>query len=61
VAQQFGVLIEAGAAFFMQPPQPCPFFRLRVSSIGLNQIDAGIAALARAVHKLETVPARKLH
>jgi GntR family transcriptional regulator/MocR family aminotransferase len=58
VAQQFGVLIEPGAAFFMQPPTPCPFFRLRISSIALNQIDAGIAALARAVHKLE---ARRLH
>jgi GntR family transcriptional regulator/MocR family aminotransferase len=58
VAQQFGVLIEPGEAFFLQPPAPCPFFRLRISSIALNQIDAGIAALARAVHKLE---ARRLH
>lgn len=57
-AQQFGVLIEAGDVFFLQAPTSCPFFRLRVSSIGLNQIDAGIAALARAVKKLET---RRLH
>jgi GntR family transcriptional regulator / MocR family aminotransferase len=52
------VLIEAGDVFFLQAPTSCPFFRLRVSSIGLNQIDAGIAALARAVKKLET---RRLH
>jgi GntR family transcriptional regulator/MocR family aminotransferase len=58
VAQQFGVLIEAGEAFFLQPPAPCPFFRLRLSSIGLNQIEPGIAALARALKKLET---RRLH
>jgi GntR family transcriptional regulator/MocR family aminotransferase len=58
VAQQFGVLIEAGSVFFLQAPTSCPFFRLRVSSIGLNQIEAGIAALARAVKKLE---ARRLH
>ena len=58
VARQFGVLIEAGEVFFMQPPKPCAYFRLRISSIGLNQIDAGIAALARAVKKLGT---RKRH
>ena len=54
VAQQFGVLIEPGEAFYMLPPKPCAFFRLRISSIGLGQIDAGIAALARAVKKLES-------
>jgi GntR family transcriptional regulator/MocR family aminotransferase len=53
VAQQFGVLIETGAVFYMQPPTPCSYFRLRVSSIGLHQIEPGIAALARAFHKLE--------
>jgi GntR family transcriptional regulator/MocR family aminotransferase len=58
VAKQFGVLIEPGAAFFMHAPTPCPLFRLRISSIALNQIEAGIAALARAVKKLE---ARRLH
>ena len=58
VAQHMGVLIEAGAVFFLHPPIPCPFFRLRISSIALDQIDAGIAALARAVKKLE---ARRLH
>jgi GntR family transcriptional regulator/MocR family aminotransferase len=52
VAQQFGVLIEAGEAFFLKPPTPCPFFRLRISSISLGQIEPGIAALARAVKKL---------
>jgi GntR family transcriptional regulator/MocR family aminotransferase len=56
MAQQFGVLIEPGDVFFMQPPKPCAFFRLRISSIGLGQIDAGIAALARAVKKLESRP-----
>jgi GntR family transcriptional regulator/MocR family aminotransferase len=56
VAQQFGVLIEPGEVFFMQAPKPCAFFRLRISSIGLGQIDAGIAALARAVRKLESHP-----
>lgn len=56
VAQQFGVLIEPGEVFFMQAPKPCAFFRLRISSIGLGQIDAGIAALARAVRKLESRP-----
>ena len=53
VAQQFGVLIEPGEVFYMHPPKPCAFFRLRISSIGLGQIDAGIAALARAVKTLE--------
>ena len=53
VAQQFGVLIEPGDVFFLQAPTPCPYFRLRISSIGLNQIEAGIAALARAVQKLQ--------
>ncbi|RFO96795.1 GntR family transcriptional regulator [Rhodoferax lacus] len=53
LAQQFGVLIEPGASFFLNPPTPCPFFRLRISSIGLNQIEPGIAALARAVHQLQ--------
>jgi len=53
VAQQFGVLIEPGEVFYMHPAKPCAFFRLRISSIGMGQIDAGIAALARAVKTLE--------
>ena len=52
MAQQHGVLIEAGAVFFANPPTPCPFFRMRLSSIALPQIDAGVAALARAVRQL---------
>ena len=53
VARQFGVLIEAGDVFFLHPPTPCPCFRLRISSIRLSQIDAGMAALARAVKQLK--------
>ena len=47
-ARDFGVLIEAGDVFFADPPQPCPFFRLRLSSIRLEQIEPGIKALAEA-------------
>lgn len=52
MAREQGVLIEAGEVFFMQPPYPCPFFRLRLSSIGVDQIGPGIRALALAVHAL---------
>ncbi len=52
MAQRHGVLIEAGDAFFATPIYPCPFFRLRLSSIATEQIDAGIAALALAVEDL---------
>jgi GntR family transcriptional regulator/MocR family aminotransferase len=52
MAQAHGVLIEAGDVFFARPPYPCPFFRLRLSSIGAAQIRAGIEALARAVADL---------
>jgi GntR family transcriptional regulator/MocR family aminotransferase len=52
MARQHGVLIEAGAVFFAQPPVPCPYFRLRLSSIPMQQIEAGVAALARAVRQL---------
>jgi len=54
VARRHGVLIEAGSAFFATPRQPCPFFRLRLSSIAIDQIDAGIQALARAVMELDS-------
>lgn len=52
MARAQGVLIEAGEVFFMHPPYPCPYFRLRLSSIALDQIGPGIHALARAVQAL---------
>jgi GntR family transcriptional regulator/MocR family aminotransferase len=52
IAREQGVLIEAGEVFFMHPPYPCPYFRLRLSSIGVDQIGPGIRALAVAVHAL---------
>ena len=51
-ARGHGVLIEAGDVFFARPPYPCPFFRLRLSSISAAQIGAGIHALASAVAEL---------
>jgi GntR family transcriptional regulator/MocR family aminotransferase len=52
MAQRRGVLIESGEVFYAQPPYPCPFFRLRLSSISADLIDAGIRALADAVDEL---------
>lgn len=52
VARGHGVLIEAGRVFYDQPPYPCPQFRLRLSSISGAQIEAGVRALALAVHEL---------
>jgi GntR family transcriptional regulator/MocR family aminotransferase len=52
IARRHGVLLEAGDVFFVKPPYPCPFFRLRLSSIGVGQIGAGIRALAAAVAEL---------
>jgi GntR family transcriptional regulator/MocR family aminotransferase len=52
MARTHGVLIEAGDVFFAKPPYPCPFFRLRLSSIGGSAIRAGIEALALAVGEL---------
>jgi GntR family transcriptional regulator/MocR family aminotransferase len=52
MARRHGVLIEPGEVFFVQPPYPCPFFRLRLSSIAAPQIAAGIRALAMAVDEL---------
>jgi GntR family transcriptional regulator/MocR family aminotransferase len=46
------VLIEAGDVFFMHPPYPCPYFRLRLSSIAAEQIAPGIKALGAAVDEL---------
>jgi GntR family transcriptional regulator/MocR family aminotransferase len=51
-ARDFGVLIEAGEVFFANPPTPCPFFRLRLSSIRQEQIEPGIKALAEACRAL---------
>ncbi len=51
-ARSHGVLIEAGAVFFLKAPYPCPFFRLRLSSIAAAQIPAGVRALALAVDEL---------
>jgi len=52
MARGHGVLIEAGDVFFAKPPYPCPFFRLRLSSIAAAQIPAGIRALGLAVDEL---------
>jgi len=52
IARGHGVLIEAGDVFFGKPPYPCPFFRLRLSSIPASQISAGIRALGLAVDEL---------
>ena len=52
IARSHGVLIEAGDVFFAKPPYPCPFFRLRLSSIAAAQIPAGVRALALAVDEL---------
>jgi GntR family transcriptional regulator / MocR family aminotransferase len=51
-ARVHGVLIEPGDAFFAAPPSPCPYFRLRLSSIAPAQIDAGLHALGQAVADL---------
>ena len=52
IARNHGVLIEAGEVFFMHPPYPCPYFRLRLSSIAAEQIAPGIKALGLAVDEL---------
>ena len=52
MARAHGVLIEAGDVFFAKPPYPCPFFRLRLSSIPTAQIGEGIRALGQAVEEL---------
>jgi GntR family transcriptional regulator/MocR family aminotransferase len=52
MARQHGVLIEAGDVFFGKPPYPCPFFRLRLSSIATRQIAEGIRALRLAFDDL---------
>lgn len=52
VARGHGVLIEAGEVFFMTRPDPCPYFRLRLSSIPASDIGAGIRALGVACREL---------
>ena len=52
LARGHGVLIEAGTVFFATPPYPCPFFRLRLSSIATTQIAEGVRALALAFDEL---------
>ena len=52
MARSHGVLIEAGEVFFISPPYPCPYFRLRLSSIAADQIGEGIRALGMAVDEL---------
>ena len=68
MARAHGVLIEAGDVFFAKPPYPCPYFRLRLSSIAASQIGAGIRALGLAVSDLARArgenrrpAARRLH
>ena len=46
------VLIEPGNVFFHDPPYPCPYFRLRLSSISPERIAPGLTALAAAVQEL---------
>jgi GntR family transcriptional regulator/MocR family aminotransferase len=52
VARRHGVLIETGDVFYAQPPAPCPYFRLRLSSIALADVEPGVRALALAVDEL---------
>jgi GntR family transcriptional regulator / MocR family aminotransferase len=51
-ARAHGVLIEPGNVFFDNPPYPCPYFRLRLSSITPAKIDDGLRALADAMQGL---------
>ena len=52
VARSRGVLIEPGNVFFAEPPDPCPYFRLRLSSIAADKIAAGVRVLGQAVDEL---------
>jgi GntR family transcriptional regulator / MocR family aminotransferase len=54
IAREHGVLIENGEAFFANPPYPCHYFRLRLSSIEEGKISEGIKALSRAMNELAT-------
>lgn len=48
-----GVLVEPGEVFFMREPAPTNMMRLGISSIALERIEPGIAALARAAATAE--------
>ena len=52
VARSRGVLIEPGNVFFAEPPDTCPYFRLRLSSIAADKIAAGVRVLGQAVDEL---------
>lgn len=52
IACRHGVLVEPGGVFFAAPPYPCPYLRLRLSSIPAAQIAAGVRALSLAVDEL---------
>jgi len=52
-ARAQGVLIEPGDVFFLRPPRPCPYFRLRLSSIAPGLIDEGLQALAVCLRGLQ--------
>jgi GntR family transcriptional regulator / MocR family aminotransferase len=54
IAREHGVLIENGEAFFANPPYPCHYFRLRLSSIEEGKIGEGIKALSQAMNELAT-------
>lgn len=47
-ARRRGVLIEPGAVFFEQPPQPCALFRMGYGSIDAGRIPEGVARLDEA-------------
>jgi GntR family transcriptional regulator / MocR family aminotransferase len=59
-ARRHGVLIEPGDVFFARPPRPCNFFRLRLSSIDMAQIEPGIRALRDAVHEMAAAAGAKI-
>ena len=46
-----GVLIEPGAVFFENPPEPCPLFRLGYGSIDSSDIPRGIELIDAAVKR----------
>jgi GntR family transcriptional regulator/MocR family aminotransferase len=48
VARRYGVLIEPGNVFHLEPVMPCRQFRMRLSSIPASRIEDGVRALARA-------------
>ncbi len=60
MARARGVLIEAGHVFFAHPPYPCPWLRLRLSSITAARVPAGVRALAEAAHELAAARGERL-